>query len=65
MKKVLLKSNLKQYHEKKSNSQYSDEGSFSVNAESSSQDLSNVNKFTVSYNGQVDEQNKKMNKILT
>ena len=57
--KGFVESNLKQYHEKKSNSQYSDEGSFSVNAESSSQDLSNVNKFTVSYNGQVDGQNKK------
>lgn len=57
--KGFVESNLKQYYEKKSNSQYSDEGNFSVNAESSSQDLSNVNKFTVSYNGQVDGQNKK------
>lgn len=59
--KGFIESNLKQYYGKKSNNQYSDEGNFSVNVESSanSQDLTNLNKFTVSYNGQVDETNKK------
>lgn len=52
---------LQQYNEKKQSNTYSDKGTFSVNASanSSTTNLDNVNKFNVTYTGQVDTTNSK------
>lgn len=52
---------LQQYNEKKQSNTYSDKGTFSVNesANSSTTNLDNVNKFNVTYTGQVDTTNSK------
>lgn len=52
---------LQQYNEKKQSNTYSDRGTFSVNASanSSTTNLDNVNKFNVTYTGQVDTTNSK------
>ena len=58
---ISMDNTLKQYQEKKNETPYSDEGTFSVNASanSNSVNLENVNKFTVTYKGQVDTANSK------
>lgn len=58
---ISMDNTLKQYQEKKNETPYSDEGTFSVNASanSNSVNLENVNKFTVTYKGQVDTVNSK------
>ena len=58
---ISMGNTLKQYQEKKNETPYSDEGTFSVNASanSNSVNLENVNKFTVTYKGQVDTANSK------
>ncbi len=58
---ISIDNTLKQYQKKKNGTPYSDEGTFSVNAStnSSSVNLDNVNKFTVTYKGQVDTANSK------
>ena len=52
---------LQQYNEKKQSNTYSDKGTFSVNASanSSTTNVDNVNKFNVTYTGQVDTTNSK------
>lgn len=52
---------LQQYNEKKQSNTYSDKGTFSVNASANSSitNLDNVNKFNVTYTGQVDTTNSK------
>ena len=52
---------LQQYNQKKQSNTYSDKGTFSVNASanSSTTNLDNVNKFNVTYTGQVDITNSK------
>ena len=52
---------LQQYNEKKQSNTYSDNGTFSVDASanSSTTNLDNVNKFNVTYTGQVDTANSK------
>ena len=59
---ISMDNTLKQYQEKKNETPYSDEGTFSVNASanSNSVNLENVNKFTVTYKGQVDTANSKV-----
>lgn len=58
---ISMDNTLKQYQEKKNETPYSDEGTFSVSASanSNSVNLENVNKFTVTYKGQVDTANSK------
>lgn len=58
---ISIDNTLKQYQEKKNGTLYSDEGTFSVNAStnSSSVNLDALNKFTVTYKGQVDTANSK------
>lgn len=56
-----IENSLQQYNEKKQSNTYSDKGTFSVNASanSSTTNLDNVNKFNVTYTGQVDTTNSK------
>lgn len=56
-----IENTLQQYNEKKKSNTYSDKGTFSVDASanSSTTNLDNVNKFNVTYTGQVDTANSK------
>ena len=54
-----MESSLIQYITKKNNIPYMNEGNFSINANSKNQNLDNVNKFTVTYKGQVNNSQEK------
>lgn len=54
-----MESSLIQYMTKKNNIPYMNEGNFSINANSKNQNLDNVNKFTVTYKGQVNNSQEK------
>lgn len=60
-KKGFIDDGLKQYFEKKNNTPYNDEGEFSVNISSDNEQkkFENVNKFNISFSGQVDTANSK------